>query len=137
MFAQYIKVGDRKWNVLVYYNVEPIDFTEIRDSLVQLECPKRDIDRAFKVLASSRNTGFTFSNSDYKMSIVCISRTTSASQFVNTAVHEAKHVQSHICEYYDIDESSEDAAYLIGYIVRKMYKIVAKILDNYVRYIGK
>ena len=137
MFAQYIKVGDRKWNILVYYNVEPIDFTEIEDSLLQLECSREDIDRAFKVLSGSKNTGFTFSNSDYKMSIICISRTTSASQFVNTAVHEAKHVQSHICQYYGVDEDSEEAAYLIGHIVRKMYKVVAKILNNYVRYIGK
>lgn len=137
MFAQYIKVGSRKWNILVYYNVEPDDFTEIEDSLIQLECPEEDIEYSFEVLASSKNTGFTYSNSDYKMSIVCIAQTTSASQFVSTAVHEAKHVQSHICQYYDVYENGEDAAYLIGYIVRQMYKMVAKVLKNYVRFIGK
>jgi len=36
---------------------------------------------------------------------------------MNTIVHEAKHVQSHICEYYNVPEDSEEAAYLIGYIV--------------------
>ena len=137
MFAQYIKIGKRKWNVLVYYNVNSSDFAEIEDSLIQLDCPKDDIDKAFRVLAKSKNTGFTFSNSDYKMSIVCISEATSAGQFVNTAVHEAKHVQSHICAYYDIEDDSEDAAYLIGYLVHKMYKMVAKILKHYVRFIGR
>ena len=54
------------------------------------------------------------------------------SQFVNTAIHEAKHVQSHVCSYYNIDEDSEEAAYLIGYIVQRMYKMFAKIVKQYV-----
>lgn len=135
MFAQYIQL--RGWNVLVYYNVEPQDFVEIEDSLRQIDCPNKDIRNAFKVLSKSKNTGFTFSNSDYKMSIVCISQTTSASEFVSTAVHEAKHVQSHICQFYKIDEHGEEAAYLIGHLVRKMYKMVARVLKSYVRFIGQ
>lgn len=137
MFSQYIKIKDKKWNIVVYYNVTPDDFFEIEESLMQIECPMRYINSAFDVLSSSKNTGFTFSNSNCKMSIVCISKTTSASQFVNTVVHEAKHVQSHICSFYNVKEDSEQAAYLIGYIVRKMYKMVAKVLKNYVRFIGK
>lgn len=116
MIAQYIQLGKRGWNVLVYYGVDEYDFLEIEDSLLQLDCPKRYINKAFKVLRN-KNTGFTFSNSDYKMSIVCISVTSNVDQFVNTAIHEAKHVQSHICSYYGIDEASEEAAYLIGHLV--------------------
>jgi len=33
MIAQYIQLGDRGWNVLVYYNVQPEDFVEVADSL--------------------------------------------------------------------------------------------------------
>ena len=33
MTAQYIQLGDRDWNVLVYYNVDKYYFVEIRDSL--------------------------------------------------------------------------------------------------------
>ena len=33
MIAQYIQLGDRDWNVLVYYNVQPEDFVEVADSL--------------------------------------------------------------------------------------------------------
>jgi hypothetical protein len=79
MFAQYIQLGRKKWNVLVYYNVSPDDFVEIEDSLIQIDCPDEDIDKAFRTLSRSKNTGFTFSNTDYKMSIVCISQATSAS----------------------------------------------------------
>ena len=108
MTSQYIKVG-KYWNVLVYYNADYKDLPEIEDSLIQLDCPEEDIDSIVQALYKKHNTGFTYSNSDYTMSIVCISETTSAEEFVNTAVHEAKHVQSHICEYYDIPEDGEEA----------------------------
>ena len=131
MVAQYIQLGNGGWNVLVYYGVSKEDFVEIEDSLLQVDCPKKDIKKAFKVLRK-KNTGFTFSNTDYKMSIVCIGQVTDASQLVNTAIHEAKHVQSHICSYYEIDEYSEKAAYLIGYLVQRMYKMFAKLVKQYV-----
>lgn len=116
MVAQYIQLGKRGWNVLVYYGVHKEDFIEVEDALKQLGCSRKDIRRSLKVL-TKENTGFTFSNSDYKMSIVCVGPSSDVSQFVNTAIHEAKHVQSHICSYYDIPENGEDAAYLIGYLV--------------------
>lgn len=131
MIAQYIQLGDHDWNVLVYYNVDKYDFVEIKDSLEQIDCPKDFMRKAFKVL-KRKNTGFTFSNSDYKMSIVCIGESTTIGQFVNTAIHEAKHVQSHICSYYNVDEDSEAAAYLIGHLVHKMYKMLEKIVKQYV-----
>ena len=135
MITQYIKVGEY-WNVLVYYNTDFRDLPEIEESLISLECPDEDIEEALYVLYKKQNTGFTYSNSEYKMSIVCISQATSARQFVNTAVHEAKHVQSHICSYYDISEKSEEAAYIIGHIVSEMYRMVSKVIKHYVRYIG-
>lgn len=131
MIAQYIQLGRKGWNILVYYNVSPSDFIEIEDSLIQLDCKKKDISKVFKNL-QRKNTGFTFSNTEYKMSIVCISEATNVGQFVNTAIHEAKHVQSHICEYYGIEENSEEAAYLIGHIVRRMYNMLSKFIKAYV-----
>ena len=131
MIAQYIQLGDRGWNVLIYYGVDAEDFIEIEDSLLQIDCPKDDIKKAFRVLRK-KNTGFTFSNTDYKMSIVCIGRSTNVSQMVNTIIHEAKHVQSHICLYYKIPEDGETAAYLIGYLVQRMYKMFSKIVRQYV-----
>ena len=131
MAAQYIQLGNRDWNVLIYYNVDEYDFVEIEDSLRQIDCKTKDINKAFSIL-TRRNTGFTFSNTEYRMSIVCISKTTNVEQFVNTAIHEAKHVQSHICSYYHIDEGSEKAAYLIGYLVQRMYRYFAKLVKRYV-----
>lgn len=123
MIAQYIELGNRGWSILVYYNADYRDSFELEDSLKQIEASQKEIDKALDVL-NDYNTGFTFSNEDKKMSIVCISKAENEQQFLDTAIHEIKHVQSHICEYYDIDEDSEEAAYLIGYIARRMYRVI-------------
>jgi len=36
-----------------------------------------------------------------------------------------------MCEYYNIDENTETAAYLIGHLVHKMYMMLEKILRSY------
>lgn len=84
----------------------------------------------YNVFLGKKNTGFTYTNFNKKKSIVGISRTTSQEQFLNTIVHEAKHVQSHICDYYDVSEDSEDAAYLIGYIVQQMHKVFKNMIST-------
>ena len=87
-----------------------------------------DIIVIYNVYLGEKNSGFTHTNFNERLSIVAIGKADSKKQFLNTIVHEAKHVQSHICMYYDIPEDGEDAAYLIGYIVMEMYKIFNKII---------
>lgn len=82
----------------------------------------------YNVYLDKKNTGFTHTDFNKRRSIVGISISTSKEQFINTIVHEAKHIQSHICKYYNVKEDSEDAAYLIGYIIEKMYNVFKEII---------
>lgn len=77
----------------------------------------------YNVYLGQDNAGFTHTDFSKKLSIVGIGMTTSKKQFINTISHEAKHIQSHICQYYQVSEDSEDAAYLLGYIMMKMYEV--------------
>lgn len=83
-----------------------------------------DVIAVYNVELGQKNTGFTHTDFKKKRSIIGISKVTSKEQFLNTVVHEAKHLQSHICKYYGVDEDSEDAAYLIGYIVQSMFEYI-------------
>ena len=78
------------------------------------------------------NSGFTATDYSKRLSVVGIGLTTNKQELINTIVHEAKHVQSHICSYYGIKENSETAAYLIGHLVHKMYMMLEKILRSYI-----
>lgn len=75
----------------------------------------------YNVFLGQDNAGFTHTNFKRKLSIVAIGEATSKEQFINTIAHEAKHLQSHICQYYKVDEDSESAAYLMGYLIEQMY----------------
>ena len=70
------------------------------------------------------NSGFTYSNSDLRMSLVVVSDATDKSQWWDTLVHEVDHVQSAICDYYDVPLGSEAAAWTQGYIMRKIIDVV-------------
>lgn len=74
----------------------------------------------YNVRTPGVNQGFSYSIISQRRSVVVIGIADSYEQFLNTVVHEAKHIQSTICDYYDVSEDSEDAAYLIGYIVMMM-----------------
>lgn len=60
--------------------------------------------------------GVTKSFMNKKISVVLVKQDSNNKRLLNTITHELKHVQSHICKYYDIEEDSEDAAYLYGYL---------------------
>lgn len=97
-----------------------------------------DVDGYWKIIVvydaylgkDNYNTGFTYTDFGKRKSVVGISPASSQEQFFNTIVHEAKHVQSHICKYYDVDEDSERAAYLIGYIVQQMHKVFRRMIST-------
>ena len=77
-----------------------------------------------------KDSGFTYTDYNKRKSIIGISAASSQEQFLNTIVHEAKHAQSHICKYYDVEEDSEDAAYLIGYIVQQMHRVFRDMIST-------
>jgi hypothetical protein len=76
----------------------------------------------YNVYLGELDTGFTYTDYSKRRSIVAISTSSSSEQFFNTLIHELKHLQSHICKYYNVKEDSEDAAYLIGYIAQNIYR---------------
>lgn len=110
----YINIQD-KWELIIYlygqYN------ESLYDALIRLGISQTEINKAFE-LYHSINKGFTYSNLNLCASVVGISEASSKAEFYSTVTHEFKHVQSHICDYFNINEDSEEAAYLIGYIMR-------------------
>lgn len=122
MIRQHIVLGKDQWDIIIYYNIDMRYKQYLSNILYQQGCSNKKINESMDIL-SKYNTGMTYTNIKRRISIVFISKATSNDQFINTIIHEAKHVQTHICDYYDINEDGETAAYLIGYIVQQMYKI--------------
>ncbi|MBQ9254643.1 MAG: hypothetical protein IJ213_04890 [Bacteroidales bacterium] len=82
----------------------------------------------YQIRLDKKIKGFTQTDYDKRLSIVAIGKTDNKEDFFNTIIHEAKHVQSHICKYYGVKEDGEQSAYLIGYLTMKMFRVFKKLI---------
>lgn len=130
MTKQFINVASGYWKVFIYYVPDEDGLIEISEMLSQLDCPYKDIEQIIDNLKCCRNTGSTYTNTEEKCSIVCINKTTNEGQFINTVVHELTHVAVHICNYYNTPLDGEQFAYLIGYLVYNVHKIILDIIER-------
>ena len=55
---------------------------------------------------------------------MCIGNSSDEAQWWDTVAHEIDHLRNTITRYYDVSDTSEDAAYLQGYIMRKIIKML-------------
>jgi hypothetical protein len=109
------------WSIVLFVDVDYDRFDIIESALTNILAPISVIDEIYDKISYKYDSGVTFTNSDFRTSVVCINKTTSREELINTITHEADHIQDDICDYYNVPLDSEQAAYLIGYLVGKMY----------------
>ena len=122
MKARYIDIV-KKWAFVFAYGIGEDDVEDVGDWLEALGASRREIARACRVILRT-NKGFTYSNSDLRMSVVCISHASSRAQWFDTVAHEVDHLQNTILDYYQVAPGTEDAAWLQGYLVRQIVKVM-------------
>lgn len=119
------------WSIVLFVDVDYDNFDVIESSLTNILAPISVIDEIYNRISYKYDSGVTFSNPDYRTSVVCINKATSREELINTISHEADHVQDIICKYYDVPLDSEQAAYLIGYLIGKMYYSSRRLFCSY------
>lgn len=124
MKTKYINVGDNDWGILVCYDYNIYDYDDMWAIMRSFGMTDKDVRKSMKVLENI-NTGMTISNENIRMSAVFISEAESESEWWNTIIHECKHVADTIINYYDVVWDSEEAAYLTGFLTKKMVELIA------------
>jgi hypothetical protein len=124
MVSEYIDI-DRRWGVVLCYDLYPLDEYRIRENLMALGVRGHRIDEVIDTVLYQENTGYCVSVFDKQMSLCIIGNATSEEQWWDTLAHELYHVQQAVCEYYDVDSYSEDAAWTMGFLMRKAVRLVA------------
>ena len=127
MIKQGFNIGNRDWWVMVYYDVEPHNLTEIEGVLLSSGVNRDEAEATCRNLRQV-DTGFTLTNYNDRNSIIVISHASSSEQMFDTIVHEIKHLTEHISNYYDIDPKEELAAYLQGEVGRNMWCAASMVL---------
>ena len=119
------------WSIVLFVDVDYNKYNIIESALTDILAPISVINEIYDKISYEYDSGVTFTNPDYKISVVCINKATSREELINTISHEADHIQNDICKYYDVPLDSEQAAYLIGYLVSKMYYKSRKLFCSY------
>lgn len=109
------------WCIKCFITTDYNDLHIILEELRQLDCSKKVLNKAHRILFEQINSGFAYSNLDYRESIMVINLSTSMDEFINTYNHEKNHIEMHICQADNIDPYSEEAAELSGELAEGLY----------------
>lgn len=115
------------WEIEVYVVLKQCFINTIIESLK--DCAQSEIQQAFLNLTTRINSGFikTFN----KRSIIVINKPTTLEEFINVYNHEKNHLEMHICEEFQIDPYSEEAAELSGILAKCLF---SSLMDNLLMY---
>ena len=126
MTQEYIEIPQNKWGVIIIYDFHTQkEYVELMAIMRSFGMTTKKAKKALDIL-DNFNTGMTLSIKDLKMSVVFISKTTDNTQWWDTAIHELKHVADSIVDYYNVQWDSEDAAYLTGFLTKKLVELVGE-----------
>lgn len=79
------------------------------------------------------DTGFTFSNPRTRHSVMVIGKTSEGKQFLNSFVHELRHLVDDIAVADSLEMSGESVAYLSGDIAMELSDIVCSMSCDHCR----
>lgn len=126
MIRDYLDI-DSHWGILAYYDAIPSDFSQLAPILREFGCPEHEIRKAWRA-THSPNKAFVFNAPWFRMSVLVLGRVTHPAQFLNSFMHEADHLQDAILSYYQVQQGTEQAAYLQGFIGQIAYEAILPLL---------
>lgn len=128
------KIHINGWVANVFFCITHYDESILANALKSVNAPIGVIVRMREIAREDEyNTGFTFSNPELRESVVVIGKATDASQFLNTFVHEVRHLSDDIAHEYRIQPRGEEVAYLEGNIATQFTDIVGHFLCPHCR----
>lgn len=139
MISRIIHINN--WDVNVFVCISHYDEKVLEDALYEVDAPISIIVRMRQISRDDEyNTGFTYSNPDLRKSVVVIGKAISGKEFLNTFIHETRHLVDDIANADGMSLRGEDVAYLSGEISSKLYDLVGmfacpkcKRLNNHIK----
>lgn len=129
MIVQDFHLKRYKWHVRVYYAVHRYWTGDIVRDLRGAGCWGRQLRTALENLRRGElNTGITYSNFGRRETVMVISLTSTAAEFLNSWMHEMQHLCRHVAAAFGIDPYGEEAAYLAGDVGQRMFPVARRFL---------
>lgn len=134
MIVQDIYLPKYDWCVRVYYAVTTYWAERIIVDMERIGCRGEQLRKAYANLRCGElDTGITYSNFKAGESVMVISLTSTPAQFLNSWLHEMRHLSRHIEQACGISPYGEEAAYLAGEIGQRMFPVAKRFLCEHCR----
>lgn len=109
------------WEADIFFCITHYDERVLQDSLESADAPWLVLVRMREIARDDEyNTGFTYSNIANRKSVVVIGKSTNLSEFINTFMHELRHLTDDIASASGMELSGEGVGYLQGEIARDL-----------------
>lgn len=131
MIRQFIYLPVYRWMIIVFYWAGWNDANEILQTLQRFGCSDESLAQAEEnLMASSLDTGLTYTNGSKRGTVMVISESSSPEEFWNTMDHEKGHAVQHIGSALGLDYMGEAQQYLAGAIAKEMYPIARQFIGK-------
>lgn len=121
-------LGIGHWVIDFLFAKDRYDEDGVLACLYEIDTPYEKMQRAVRIMESKRyNRGFTYANPELRRAVVVIGPTTSGKQFVNSFVHEVRHVADAIAESIGYNLGDEGPAYLSGDAAMELADVVCRL----------
>lgn len=125
MLVRDIYIDKYDWCARVYFAISQYQIEDVAHSLRKINCPPEIYKQAVRQMVRGElNTGFTYSNTKRKRSVMLIGKTDSGEEFLNSFTHEQRHLADDIATEFGMYMSGEEVAYLTGDIASQLADIV-------------
>lgn len=124
----YRKLNIGRWVAHFFFAPDGYDEETVLDLLYDLDASDYILVKAGRKMRANRpNEGFTFANEDVREAVILIGHTTSGAEFLDTLVHEIKHLAVYIADSLGLDLKGEGPAYLAGDSARELADIICRL----------
>ena len=126
MIHRVISIG--RWVVDFLFATDDYDIDGVLGCLYDVGASDSVMNRAEDLMRSCEyNCGLTYTNGYTRRAIVLIGPTTSGDEFINSLVHEVRHLSDAIAEGLGVPLNSERPAYISGDTVRSLAGIICRL----------
>ena len=126
MIHRVLDIG--RWVVDFLFATRRYDIDGVLACLMDARAPQSVLDQAEDLmLYCEYNCGFTYANQRRRRAVVLVGPTTSGEEFLDTLIHEVRHLADSIAESLGVPLNSEKPAYISGDTARALAEVICEL----------
>ena len=126
MIHRVLAIG--RWTVDFLFATKRYDVDGVLACLYDAYAPDSVLEQAEDLMLScDYNCGFTYTNQSRRRAVVLVGPTTSGEEFLNTMVHEVRHLADAIAASLGVPLDSERPAYLSGDTAKALAEVICEL----------